>query len=64
MAVKISCTFVVIKFRKYFLARLEPVGSVLPKFPTGETSKAFTSESSGTLTLMCPAQAFPVPFFR
>lgn len=43
---------------------LEPVGSVAPRFPNGDTFRGFTTESRQNLTLLCPAQAFPVPFFR
>lgn len=43
---------------------LEPVGSVLPKFPTGDKSRSFSSYENNTITLLCPAQAFPVPISR
>lgn len=43
---------------------LEPVGSVGPKFPTIENTKGFKGNSGGNLTLLCPAQAFPVPLYR
>ncbi|CAD1475947.1 unnamed protein product [Heterotrigona itama] len=48
--------------RKYFL--LEPVASTKPKFPMTENSRTYTVHCDQPLTLMCPAQAFPVPAFR
>ncbi|XP_017961150.1 Down syndrome cell adhesion molecule-like protein Dscam2 isoform X36 [Drosophila navojoa] len=42
----------------------EPVGRVSPKFPTTQTSSSFTSAANNSLTLLCPAQAFPAPLFR
>ncbi|GJQ87297.1 Dscam [Trypoxylus dichotomus] len=39
-------------------------GSVLPKFPTVESSKSFKGNSGESLVLLCPAQAFPVPVYR
>lgn len=43
---------------------LEPVASVMPKFSSSETTKGFTSKSNQSVTLLCPAQAYPVPLFR
>lgn len=42
----------------------EPVGSVMPKFPTGESGRSYTSNSHSSLTLLCPAQSYPVPVYR
>ncbi|XP_076672535.1 Down syndrome cell adhesion molecule 1 isoform X38 [Andrena cerasifolii] len=42
----------------------EPVGSVRPKFPTMDNSRGFISSLGETLTLLCPAQGFPVPSHR
>ncbi|XP_063932439.1 cell adhesion molecule Dscam1 isoform X16 [Zophobas morio] len=42
----------------------EPVGSVLPKFPATDNLRGFVSKSNSALTLLCPAQAFPVPLYR
>ncbi|KRF79693.1 dscam, isoform C [Drosophila virilis] len=42
----------------------EPVGRVSPKFPTTLTSSSFTSAANNSLTLLCPAQAFPAPLSR
>nr|XP_015838908.1 PREDICTED: Down syndrome cell adhesion molecule isoform X36 [Tribolium castaneum] len=42
----------------------EPVGSVKPKFPTMDKSHAFESLEGNSVTLMCPAQAYPVPSLR
>lgn len=43
---------------------LEPIGSVIPKFPNKDTTRGFTGKTGDSLTLLCPAQAFPVPLFR
>ncbi|XP_065340879.1 cell adhesion molecule Dscam1 isoform X34 [Cloeon dipterum] len=42
----------------------EPVGSVLPKFPTMDKSRTFDTKLDHSLTILCPAQAFPVPSYR
>ncbi|XP_068899442.1 cell adhesion molecule Dscam1 isoform X36 [Tenebrio molitor] len=42
----------------------EPIGSVLPKFPTTDISRTFKGHLGESLTLLCPAQAFPVPRYR
>ncbi|KAH0947635.1 hypothetical protein HN011_008034 [Eciton burchellii] len=42
----------------------EPVGSVRPKFPTMDNSRGFISNEGDALTLLCPAQGFPVPSHR
>ncbi|XP_020284801.1 Down syndrome cell adhesion molecule-like protein Dscam2 isoform X29 [Pseudomyrmex gracilis] len=42
----------------------EPVGSVRPKFPTMDNSRGFISKQEDALTLLCPAQGFPVPSHR
>ncbi|XP_059477747.1 cell adhesion molecule Dscam2 isoform X48 [Neocloeon triangulifer] len=42
----------------------EPVGSVLPKFPTLDRSRTFDTKLNQSLTILCPAQAFPVPSYR
>ncbi|KAG7213700.1 hypothetical protein KM043_002939 [Ampulex compressa] len=46
---------------------VEPVGSTKPKFPMTENSRTLTTytvQCERSLTLPCPAQAFPVPVFR
>ncbi|XP_020284785.1 Down syndrome cell adhesion molecule-like protein Dscam2 isoform X14 [Pseudomyrmex gracilis] len=40
----------------------EPVGSVKPKFPTIDDIRGFRMIKGGSVTLLCPAQGFPVPF--
>uniref|UniRef100_A0A8D8TGM3 Down syndrome cell adhesion molecule-like protein Dscam2 n=1 Tax=Cacopsylla melanoneura TaxID=428564 RepID=A0A8D8TGM3_9HEMI len=40
----------------------EPVGSLKPKMSIIDTNRVVSSEQG--LALLCPAQAFPVPFFR
>ncbi|KAI5752397.1 hypothetical protein M8J77_016619 [Diaphorina citri] len=42
----------------------EPVGATRPKFPTIDNSRSFNARLKESLVLLCPAQAFPVPFFR
>nr|XP_017031909.1 Down syndrome cell adhesion molecule-like protein Dscam2 isoform X12 [Drosophila kikkawai] len=42
----------------------EPVGSVSPKIDTGEDFKHLKGKSSHDISLLCPAQAYPQPFFR
>nr|XP_037870601.1 Down syndrome cell adhesion molecule-like protein Dscam2 isoform X14 [Bombyx mori] len=42
----------------------EPVGRVPPKFPTMDNVRGFNAMIKDSLTLICPAQAFPVPLFR
>ena len=42
----------------------EPMGSARPKFPTVDNSRGFVSSLSQPLTLLCPAQGFPVPWHR
>ncbi|XP_047359260.1 Down syndrome cell adhesion molecule-like protein Dscam2 isoform X30 [Vespa velutina] len=41
-----------------------PVGSVRPKFPTMDNSRGFIAKSGNPLTLLCPAQGFPIPLYR
>ncbi|XP_066244771.1 cell adhesion molecule Dscam1 isoform X35 [Euwallacea similis] len=42
----------------------EPVASVLPKFPTMDNSRSFNGYQDQSITLLCPAQAFPAPTYR
>ncbi|XP_015172301.1 PREDICTED: Down syndrome cell adhesion molecule-like protein Dscam2 isoform X21 [Polistes dominula] len=42
----------------------EPVGSVRPKFPTIDDSRSFRTTMDGSVTLLCPAQGFPVPLYK
>ncbi|XP_024939094.1 Down syndrome cell adhesion molecule-like protein Dscam2 isoform X28 [Cephus cinctus] len=42
----------------------EPVASTRPKFSTSENIRGYTVPMDGTMTLFCPAQAFPVPAYR
>ena len=53
-------------YARAFLFRflVEPVASTKPKFPMTENSRTYTVHCDRPLTLMCPAQAFPVPAFR
>uniref|UniRef100_A0A1B0AGE7 Uncharacterized protein n=1 Tax=Glossina pallidipes TaxID=7398 RepID=A0A1B0AGE7_GLOPL len=43
---------------------LEPVGSVAPKLTSGDESRIVKIGQQSSATLLCPAQAYPVPFFR
>lgn len=43
---------------------LEPMGSVSPKVSTGEDVKHTKVALQGSLSLICPAQAYPTPYFR
>lgn len=40
------------------------MGSVKPKFPTTDKSHAFETINHESVTLLCPAQAYPVPSIR
>ncbi|KAL9913494.1 Down syndrome cell adhesion molecule 1 isoform 7-T7 [Glossina fuscipes fuscipes] len=42
----------------------EPVGSVAPKLTSGDESRIVKVGQQSSATLLCPAQAYPVPFFR
>ncbi|XP_024939100.1 Down syndrome cell adhesion molecule-like protein Dscam2 isoform X36 [Cephus cinctus] len=42
----------------------EPIGSVRPKFPTSDDSRSFRTTRDGSVTLLCPAQGFPVPLHK
>ncbi|XP_017132758.1 Down syndrome cell adhesion molecule-like protein Dscam2 isoform X46 [Drosophila elegans] len=42
----------------------EPVGSVSPKINTGEDFKHLKGKSGQDLSILCPAQGYPQPFFR
>ncbi|XP_072939099.1 cell adhesion molecule Dscam1 isoform X30 [Epargyreus clarus] len=42
----------------------EPVGRVPPKFPTLDNVRGFNTYINASVTLLCPAQAFPVPLSR
>ncbi|XP_050561820.1 cell adhesion molecule Dscam2 isoform X46 [Spodoptera frugiperda] len=42
----------------------EPVGRVPPKFPTMDNVRGFSAYINASVTLLCPAQAFPVPLSR
>ncbi|KRF79711.1 cell adhesion molecule Dscam1 isoform X4 [Drosophila virilis] len=42
----------------------EPVGSVGPRLTSGDESRILKVNMEQSATLLCPAQAYPVPFFR
>ncbi|KAL1498145.1 hypothetical protein ABEB36_008993 [Hypothenemus hampei] len=42
----------------------EPVASVIPKFPTVDSSRSFNGYQNESITLLCPAQGFPAPTYR
>ncbi|XP_025834469.1 Down syndrome cell adhesion molecule-like protein Dscam2 isoform X32 [Agrilus planipennis] len=42
----------------------EPVGRLGPKLTSGDKSRTAETKFNHSITLLCPYQAFPVPFFR
>lgn len=46
------------------LTSLEPVGSVAPRVSRKDEFNHDRISSSKTIAIQCPAQAFPVPFYR
>ncbi|XP_026835368.1 Down syndrome cell adhesion molecule-like protein Dscam2 isoform X13 [Drosophila erecta] len=42
----------------------EPVGSVGPKLTSGDDSRTVKIKLEASVTLLCPAQAYPVPVYR
>ncbi|KAL6435022.1 hypothetical protein ACFW04_005260 [Cataglyphis niger] len=42
----------------------EPIASARPKFPSLADSQTFKVYLGGAMTLLCPAQGFPVPSYR
>ncbi|XP_055715624.1 cell adhesion molecule Dscam2 isoform X2 [Phlebotomus papatasi] len=42
----------------------EPVGSVMPRLMSGNDIKVLVNHENDSVTLLCPAQAFPVAIFR
>ncbi|XP_032572888.1 Down syndrome cell adhesion molecule-like protein Dscam2 isoform X18 [Drosophila sechellia] len=42
----------------------EPVGSVGPKLTSGDDSRTVRIRQEDSVTLLCPAQAYPVPVYR
>jgi hypothetical protein len=48
----------------FFLVALEPVGSVSPKISTGDDLKNVKVRLNESISLMCPAQAFPIPVYK
>lgn len=48
----------------FLVSPLEPVASTRPKFPSLADSQAFKMILGGAMTLLCPAQGFPVPSYR
>ncbi|KAJ8967480.1 hypothetical protein NQ314_002794 [Rhamnusium bicolor] len=60
---KLKTVFLEILLRDFW-DKKEPIASVLPKFPTIDNSRSFKGMIEKSITLLCPAQAFPVPIFR
>jgi len=56
-----SRIFQFIYFGTYFQ---EPVGSVGPKLTSGDDSRTVKVKIEASVTLLCPAQAYPVPVYR
>ncbi|XP_049546748.1 Down syndrome cell adhesion molecule-like protein Dscam2 isoform X11 [Anopheles darlingi] len=42
----------------------EPVGSVAPRLTSGDAMRVQQEQRTTNITLLCPAQSFPVPAFR
>lgn len=42
----------------------EPLGSVKPKFPAMDKLRAYEFSYKENATLLCPAQAYPIPSQR
>ncbi|XP_049290912.1 Down syndrome cell adhesion molecule-like protein Dscam2 isoform X19 [Anopheles funestus] len=42
----------------------EPIGSVAPRLTSGDAMRVQVERSIANITLLCPAQSFPVPAFR
>ncbi|XP_055593981.1 cell adhesion molecule Dscam2 isoform X30 [Uranotaenia lowii] len=42
----------------------EPVGSVAPRLTSGDESRKLLVKYRANVTMLCPAQSFPVPVFR
>lgn len=42
----------------------EPIGSVSPKIHDGDKANAMQREHGQTISILCPAQAYPTPVFR
>ena len=47
-----------------FLIFVEPIGSAKPKFPEDISFKGITRVQNNEVTLLCPAQGYPIPAFR
>lgn len=48
----------------YNKSPLEPVGSVAPKLDEKDNHNWLTKSSDKSLSLLCPAQAYPMPAYR
>lgn len=46
------------------MINLEPVGSVGPRVNKNDNLNSDTIHQGKEVTLLCPAQAYPVPFYR
>lgn len=51
-------------FLRYLGTFVEPIASARPKFPSLADSQTFKVYLGGAMTLLCPAQGFPVPSYR
>ena len=48
-----------------FNKTIEPIGGALPRFSSDSKSLGtFEKNFGGSLALLCPAQAFPLPSYR
>lgn len=47
-----------------FNSKIEPIGSVAPRFTSGQTIQVFEIKRGSTFSLTCAAQSFPVPVYK
>lgn len=43
---------------------IEPINTVVPRITSGSDIKVVMQHSKATFTLLCPAQAYPVPVYK
>lgn len=61
---RIQYVWLLIKSYTWLHAFLEPVGSVSPKINSISKFDELSVHIGHTLSILCPAQSFPVPSFR
>uniref|UniRef100_A0A1B0AGE9 Uncharacterized protein n=1 Tax=Glossina pallidipes TaxID=7398 RepID=A0A1B0AGE9_GLOPL len=54
-----------LSLKQYFLYNvLEPVDIAGPRLTSGDKTRIVDEMLNGSITLLCPSQAYPVPIFR